>query len=97
MNDYLERLRKELLKIMQDKGLNMTDLSIVCDVSYHSMCNIINGLSQDMNMSTFVKICENVGISYADIFNLDGSALLGKSIKKFVFTDGTRKYKLVVC
>lgn len=94
MSESLKNLRNELLKKMEENDLNITQLSIICDISYHGMCNIVNGTSNDINLATFEKICENADISYADIFQITDLEIFEKMIKDFFLTDGNIKFQL---
>lgn len=94
MNDHMRRLREELIKKMNQKNCSIKDFSIACDVSYHSMRNIVNGISNDMKLSTFLKLCENANISYAEIFNINNSDVLDFALKSAVFSCGKSRYRL---
>ncbi len=94
MERYLSRLSSELIKKMDENRWSIAQLSAMCHVSYHGMCNIVNGNVSDINFSTFVKICENTHISYADIFDIDDTELLECAMKKFCITDGKMRFKL---
>ena len=48
----------------------------------------------DINFSTFIKICENAHISYADIFDIDDNELLEREMRKFNLTNGKMKFVL---
>lgn len=94
MGEYLSRLSEELLKKMRENDWSISHLSAVCNVSYHGIYNIINGNVSDINMSTFIKICENTHISYADIFDIDDNELLEREMRKFNLTNGKMKFIL---
>lgn len=94
MERYLSKFRKNLIKKMNENNWNITQLAIICDCSYHGMCNIVNGNVSDINFSTFVKICENAHISYADIFDINDNELLEREMRKFNLTNGKLKFVL---
>ena len=94
MERYLSKFRKNLIKKMNENNWNITQLAIICDCSYHGMCNIVNGNVNDINFSTFIKICENTHISYADIFDIDYTELLEREMRKFNITNGKMKFIL---
>lgn len=94
MERYLSKFRKNLIKKMNENNWNITQLAIICDCSYHGMCNIVNGNVNDINFSTFIKICENTHISYADIFDIDDTELLEREMRKFNLTNGKMKFVL---
>ena len=71
MEKYLLNFRNSLIKKMNENNWSITQLAIICDCSYHGMCNIVNGNVNDINFSTFIKICENANISYEDIFEIE--------------------------
>lgn len=94
MGKYLSRLRNELLEKMNENNWSIVQLSIICNVSYHGMYNIVNQNVSDINLSTFIKICENTHISYADIFDIDDNEFLKREMKKFYITNGKMKFKI---
>lgn len=94
MGKYLLRLSNELVKKMNENSWSIAQLSIICNVSYHGMYNIVNQNVSDINLSTFIKICENAHISYADIFDIDDNELLKREMKKFYITNGKMKFRL---
>lgn len=69
-------------------------MSSMCHISYHGMCNIVNRNVNDINFSTFIKICENAHISYADIFDIDDNELLEREMRKFNLANGKMKFVL---
>ena len=79
---------------MNENNWNITQLAIICDCSYHGMCNIVNGNVHDINFSTFIKICENTHISYSDIFDINDNELLEIEMRKFNLTNGKMKFIL---
>lgn len=94
MGKYLSRLSNELVKKMNENNWSITQLSIICNISYHGMYNIVNQNVSDINLSTFIKICENAHISYADIFDMDNNELLEREMRKFNLTNGKMKFVL---
>lgn len=94
MERYLSKFRKNLIKKMNENNWNITQLAIICDCSYHGMCNIVNGNVHDINFSTFIKICENTHISYSDIFDINDNELLEIEMRKFNLTNGKMKFIL---
>lgn len=79
---------------MDENHWSIAQLSTMCHISYHGMCNIVNGNVNDINFSTFIKICENAHISYADIFDMGDNELLEREMKKFYITNGKTKFRL---
>lgn len=94
MKKYLSNFRNSLIKKMNENNWNITQLAIICDCSYHNMCNIVNGNFHDINFSTFVKICENANISYKDVFEIESFDSLEKEMKKFYITNGKMKFRI---
>ena len=94
MKRYLSRLSNELIKKMNENHWRIARISSMRHIYYHGMCNIVNGNASDINFSTFIKICENTHISYADIFDIDDTELLEKEIKKFNLTNGKMTFVL---
>ena len=95
MERYLSRLSSELIKKMDENRWSIAQLSAMCHISYHGMCNIVNGNVNDINFSTFVKICENANISYEDIFEIESFNSLEKEMKKFYISNGKMKFRLL--
>lgn len=94
MVKYLSRLSNELVKKMNQNNWSIMQLSMICNISYHGMYNIVNEKVSDINLSTFIKICENTHISYVDIFDIDDSELLEREMRKFNLTNGKLKFVL---
>lgn len=94
MEKYLLNFRNSLIKKMNENNWSITQLAIICDCSYHGMCNIVNGNVNDINFSTFIKICENANIPYEDIFEIESSNSLEKELQKFYVTNGKTKFRL---
>ena len=94
MVKYLSRLSNELVKKMNQNNWSIIQLSMICNISYHGMYNIVNEKVSDINLSTFIKICENTHISYVDIFDIDDNELLEREMRKFNLTNGKMKFIL---
>ena len=94
MVKYLSRLSNELVKKMNQNNWSIIQLSMICNISYHGMYNMVNEKVSDINLSTFIKICENTHISYVDIFDIDDSELLEREMRKFNLTNGKLKFVL---
>lgn len=60
-----------MILYMNEKELNLTDLSIRCDLSYHAICNIVNGETKDIKLETLDKISKNLGIPLASLIGAD--------------------------
>lgn len=95
MEKYLLNFRNSLIKKMNENNWSITQLAIICDCSYHGMCNIVNGNVNDINFSTFIKICENANISYEDIFEIESFNSLEREMKKFYISNGKMKFRLL--
>ena len=95
MKRYLLRLNEELFKKMRENDWSITQLSTICNVSYHGIYNIINGNVSDINVSTLIKICESTHISYVDIYNIDDNELLEREMRKFNLSNGKMKFRLL--
>ena len=76
------------------KGWNVAQLSIQCDLSYKAMYNIINKEPEDMRLSTFVRICDNVGISLVKVLEISNSEIVSDEISKAIVTCGGNRYIL---
>lgn len=94
MVKYLSRLSNELVKKMNQNNWSIMQLSMICNISYHGMYNIVNEKVSDINLSTFIKICENTHISYVDIFDINNIEFLEREMRKFCITNGKMTFKL---
>ena len=74
------------------KGWSIAQLSIQCDLSYKAMYNIINEETEDMRLSTFVRICDNVGISLVKVLEISNSEIVSDEISKAIVTCGGNQY-----
>lgn len=99
MKKYLRNLRDLVLEKMGEGNYTIMEFSVKCDVSYQELCNIKNGKSHNPMFETVVKICENAGISYADVFDCHeefNEKSTQEIVSRFHLTDGDQKYKLVL-
>ena len=55
---FLENLRCLILKEMDKRHWNMTELAIQCDISYRNLQSILYGERKDIKLSTITKICK---------------------------------------
>lgn len=76
------------------KGWSIAQLSIQCDLSYKAMYNIINEETEDMRLSTFVRICDNIGISLVKVLEISNSEILADELSKALVTCGGNRYIL---
>lgn len=90
---YLSNLRDSILLKMEEGGFTLTEMSIKCDVSARRLSDIVRGEAKDISFSTFINICENSGISYAEIFEIDSFSIFENMLRRFILTDGKYKYK----
>lgn len=54
----LTDLREHMLKEMDRKHLDMTEMAIQCNMSYRNLQSILYGERKDIKLSTITKICE---------------------------------------
>lgn len=59
-----------LLKL-EEKNYSYTRFANKCKISRNEIDAIVSRKKNDIKLSTFVKICENLDISYSDIFDFD--------------------------
>ena len=90
----ISNLKSELCREMLLKGWSIAQLSIQCDLSYKAMYNIINEEPEDMRLSTFVRICDNVGISLVKVLEISNSEIIDDGLSKALVTCGGNRYIL---
>ena len=56
--------------------------------------NIINEETEDMRLSTFVRICDNVGISLVKVLEISNSEIIVDGLSKALITCGGNRYIL---
>lgn len=61
---------------------------------YKAMYNIINEEPEDMRLSTFVRICDNVGISLVKVLEISNSEIIDDGLSKALITCGGNRYIL---
>lgn len=76
------------------KGWSIAQLSVQCDLSYKAMYNIINEETEDMRLSTFIRICENISISLVKVLEISNSEILADELSKALVTCGGNRYIL---
>lgn len=84
----MENLRTEILKTLESKNITYHEFSIMCDISYENLCKIIYGKSNDIKLSTLLKICSNSGINLKKVLSLQDN------IESIISINGTN-YVLV--
>ena len=90
----ISNLKSELCREMLLKGWSIAQLSIQCDLSYKAMYNIINEETEDKRLSTYVRICDNVGISLVKVLEISNSEIVSDEISKAIVTCGGNQYLL---
>ena len=68
--ECIENLVTQLLPLMDKKQWSTADLSARCDMSYHAMYNIISHKTEDMLLSTLLRILEGTEISILLVFGI---------------------------
>lgn len=68
--ECIENLVAQLLPLMDKKQWSIADLSARCDMSYHAMYNIISHKTEDMLLSTLLRILEGTDISVLLVFGI---------------------------
>lgn len=71
MEKYLNRLADLMLLKLEEKNYSYTRFANKCKISRNEIDAIVSRKKNDIKLSTFVKICENLDISYSDIFDFD--------------------------
>ncbi len=93
---YMKNLRELILKKMEEENYTIARFSDECGVSEREICKIKNGQASNIQFDTLVKICENSGIHYEDIFCLDNvnSSRLEVLLGNILFIYKNQKYKI---
>lgn len=95
MDAYLKRLRELMLKKIEEKNFTIAEFADKCNVSQREISRIKNGEAKNIRFDVFVKICENSGIPYIDIFEYQPQNLTKDNLmSKYILTDGKITYKL---
>lgn len=63
----IKKLSAILLYEMGKDELTIEEMSKKCGISKRKLCEIIYIEEKGLNLETFLTICENIGINYADI------------------------------
>ncbi len=71
----LQYFRTTLRKMLREKKLTLNALSLQADLSEDTLRSIIYGKSQDIKLSTMIKI--------ADVLNCSLDELAGRSLKPY--------------
>lgn len=66
----MKNLRNEMYKVINNNNYTFYQYAIICDIFYKNLYMILSGKAKDIKMSTFLKICNNSGISFKNIFEL---------------------------
>jgi len=85
MVDYMKNLRSELYSVSHRRNLGATELATKCGMSYENLRKILNKERKDLLLSSFLEICENIGIPPSKILEpeLDeqkNNAFIGSSV-----------------
>lgn len=67
---YMKNLRELILRKMEEGNYTVARFADKCEVSEREISKIKNGEAKNIRFDVLVKICENSGISYVDIFEL---------------------------
>lgn len=65
---YMKNLRELILRKMEEGNYTVARFADECGVSGREISKIKNGEAKNIRFDVLVKICENSGISYVDIF-----------------------------
>lgn len=77
---------------IKQRNYTISQMSIICDISYENLHKILTGKRKDISVSTLLKICENSGISILDI--LEVATEKEKKIEISLKIDG-RQYEFI--
>lgn len=80
---YLRNLSSLILMKMEQGNYTVGRFADECGVSAREVSRIKNGEAKSINLDTLVKISENSGISYVDIFGLEAE-LNDAAIQKWI-------------
>ena len=65
-----EAIIQRILNLCDDHGLTLNKLSTVCGMTQSTLNNIVNGRNKSTTTSTVKKICDGLGITITDFFEI---------------------------
>ena len=77
---YMKNLRESILKTMEEGNYTIARFADECGVSEREISKIKNGDASNIRFDTLVKICENSGIHYEEIFDLCNTDYAGLEV-----------------
>lgn len=84
----MKNLRELVLRKMEEGNYTIARFADKCEVSEREISKIKNGEAKNIRFDVLVKICENSGILYADIFELEEN-IMEKTIYDLLSEDST--------
>lgn len=92
MEEVLNRLADLILEEMEKRKCSATYFADFCGISRNELGKIVNRQKKDIRLSTVWNICENSGIRFSDIFEIECAAEF--SIENYILTNGKEKYAI---
>lgn len=92
---FMDNLRQEIRNELNKRNCSMSDFAFLCDISYECLCGIMHRRTLNPKISTIVNICENSGISYSKIFEIQNVELFEQVLRTCYITNGDKEYKIL--
>lgn len=92
MEGVLNRLADLVLAEMRKRKCSIKCFAELCGVRQEEMRLLVNKQKNDVRLSIMWKICENSGIRFSDIFEIECSNEF--DIENYVLTNGKESYLL---
>lgn len=77
----LGNLQKEMYRCISKNNYTLIQFSVICEISYDSLCKIIYGKRKDIHISTLLKICDNAGIDILNVLDVKMPETIQISVK----------------
>lgn len=88
----MNRISELILAEMERKSCSAKCFAELCGVNRDELGRIINRQKKDIRLSVIWKICENSGIRFSDIFEIECSEEF--NFENYILTNGREKYVL---
>lgn len=95
LEKFMDNLIQEIRNEMNKRNCSMSDFSFLCKISYECLCDIIYKRTKNPKISTIINICENSGISYSKIFEIQNVELFEQVLRTCYITNGDKEYKIL--
>lgn len=88
----MDRLADLILEEMDKKNCSARCLAELCGVNRNTLRHVINRKEKDIKLSFIWNICENSGIRFSDIFEIECAEEF--DIENYILTNGKEKYAI---